>query len=102
MKELYEYIATGKSKDGVTKHISDAVNKARLNEKWRTEYMKERLIFEDYRREGIREGLEKGELNKEKTLVDKWTQKGMDINEIAEMLDQTPEYVLNLMQMQLN
>ena len=40
--------------------INDAVNKARKNEKWRSEFMKERIILQDARAEGREEGRVEG------------------------------------------
>lgn len=40
--------------------INDAVNKARKNEKWRSEFMKERTILQDARAEGREEGRVEG------------------------------------------
>ena len=41
LRALYEYIRTGRREDGLTGRIEEAVEKARRNEKWRAEYMKE-------------------------------------------------------------
>ncbi len=60
MKALYEYIATGKAANPLTRRIESAVNKARQNEKWRSEYMKEWILFDDARTEGIQQGREEG------------------------------------------
>ena len=47
IRNLYEYIRTGKTENSLTKRIDDAVKKGRRNEKWRTSYMKERVIIMD-------------------------------------------------------
>ncbi len=46
----------------MTQKINDAVNKARKNEKWRSEFMKERIILQDARAEGREEGREEGRI----------------------------------------
>ena len=47
IRELYEYIRTGKTNNSLTKRINEAVEKGRRNEEWRTSYMKERVIIFD-------------------------------------------------------
>ena len=63
-KAFYEYVVTGRRKEGLTSRIEEAVSQARRNEKWRAEYMKELLheddIREEARTEGLREGIQKG------------------------------------------
>ena len=66
LKQLYEYIKHGKVKGDLTKKIDDAVVKGRKNEIWRSQYMKERIILQDVKEEGIEEGLSKG---REDTLI---------------------------------
>ena len=46
LKELYDYIRTGRAESALTRKIEEAVGRARRNEEWRTEYMKE-LLHED-------------------------------------------------------
>ena len=55
MKELYDYIRTGRAESALTRKIEEAVGRARKNEEWRTEYMKE-LLHDDVREEGRAEG----------------------------------------------
>ena len=56
LKYLYEYIRTGKVGDDLTQRIDKAVIRARKNEEWRSEYMKELLHDDDVREEGREEG----------------------------------------------
>lgn len=44
----------------LTKRIESAIEKAKQNEKWRSEYMKEWILFDDARTEGFQAGLEQG------------------------------------------
>lgn len=60
LKTLYDYIRTGKVGDDLTRRIDEAVNKARKNEAWRSEYMKELLHDDDVREEGRAEGEVRG------------------------------------------
>ena len=60
LEELYDYIRTGKVGGNLTKRIDEAVCKARKNEEWRSEYMKELLHDDDVREEGRAEGRAEG------------------------------------------
>ena len=40
LKELYDYIRTGRAGNALTRKIEEAVGRARRNEEWRSEYMK--------------------------------------------------------------
>ena len=62
LRELYEYIKTGKVGGNLTRRIAQAVERARRNEVWRSEYMKELLHDEDVREEGRAEGRAEGEV----------------------------------------
>ena len=62
LRELYEYIKTGKAGGNLTRRIAQAVERARRNEVWRSEYMKELLHDEDVREEGRAEGRAEGEV----------------------------------------
>ncbi len=53
---MYDYIEGKQVNNDLIKKINDAVNKARKNEKWRSEFMKERIILQDARAEGREEG----------------------------------------------
>lgn len=70
VRALYEYIMTGTESTGLTKRIETAVDRARCNEKWRSEYMKELLhdddVRADAREEGRAEGREEGREEAEK------------------------------------
>ena len=56
MQDLHEYIRTGQVGDDLTRRIDKAVIRARKNEEWRSEYMKELLHDDDVRAEGRAEG----------------------------------------------
>ena len=49
---MYDYIRTGKVGGGLTQRMDQAVRRARENEEWRSEYMKELLHDDDVREEG--------------------------------------------------
>ena len=53
---MYDYIRIGKVGGGLTQRMDQAVRRARENEEWRSEYMKELLHDDDVREEGRAEG----------------------------------------------
>ena len=56
LRELYDYIRSGKVGGDLSQRIDEAVRMARKNEEWRSEYMKELLHDDDVREEGRAEG----------------------------------------------
>ena len=60
LRELYDYIRSGKVGGDLSQRIDEAVCIARKNEEWRSEYMKELLHDDDVREEGRAEGREAG------------------------------------------
>jgi predicted transposase/invertase (TIGR01784 family) len=60
IRNLYEFIGTGHTCDELTEKLDSAVTKARSNEIWRTQYMKEWVVIQDARDEGYEDGLEIG------------------------------------------
>lgn len=76
LKTLYDYIRTGKVGDDLTRRIDEAVIKARKNEMWRSEYMKELLHDDDVREEGRETGRIEGRAQERSfllTLIPKMT-----------------------------
>lgn len=60
LRNFYDYIKNGSVSDELTDWINQAVLEARKNEKWRSSYMKERVLIMDAREEGREEGLKEG------------------------------------------
>ena len=56
LRELYDYIRSGKVGGDLSQRMDEAVCIARKNEEWRSEYMKELLHDDDVREEGRTEG----------------------------------------------
>ena len=56
LRELYDYIRSGKVGGDLSQRIDEAVCIARKNEEWRSEYMKELLHDDDVREEARAEG----------------------------------------------
>ncbi|MBR1860245.1 MAG: hypothetical protein IJ796_00050 [Lachnospiraceae bacterium] len=63
LKKFYAYVETGQVTDTLTKRIDEAVIKGRMNEVWRTQYMREIAIIQDAKDEGREEGREEGKLS---------------------------------------
>ena len=60
LRELYDYIRTGRVGGDLSQRIDEAVCIARKNEEWRSEYMKELLHDDDVREEGREAGRAEG------------------------------------------
>ena len=60
LRELYDYIRSGKVGGDLSQRIDEAVCIARKNEEWRSEYMKELLHDDDVREEGREAGRAEG------------------------------------------
>ncbi len=84
LKDLYEYVNHGRAKSQLTEKIDGAVQKARKNELWRGEYMKERALFMDAREEGR----EEGRTDLLVSQVCKKLRKGKSIAQIADELEE--------------
>lgn len=61
LKQLYDYIRSGKTENSLTRKIDHAVTEGRRNEAWRTQYMKERLVIYDAMRE-LREEIDEANM----------------------------------------
>ncbi len=60
VRKLYNYVEGGQPDSELTQKIEQAVDKGRKNAIWRTQYMKEWVIIQDAKEEGIEEGIELG------------------------------------------
>ena len=84
IRNLYEFIGTGNTSDELTEKLDFAVTKARSNEIWRTQYMKEWVVIQDARDEGREEGHEETIIRK----VCLKLRKGKEIWQIADELEE--------------
>lgn len=91
LRELYEYIKTGKVGGNLTRRIAQAVERARRNEVWRSEYMKELLHDEDVREEGRAEGRAEGMNLRSLEIAKKMLAKGMDEATVMDVTGLTAE-----------
>ena len=109
IREFLNYVQTETVEDDFTSQLDKEIMQARLNEEWRSEYLKTYVNDMDMRREGYVEGEKRGRAEGEKLgrtegekathrfLINKWLQKGKTIAEIAEDLGKSEEYVESLM-----
>ena len=93
IREFLSYVENENADDEFTKLLDKEVKNARLNEDWRSEYLKTYVNDMDMRREGYVEG----ERERDRFLINKWLQKGKTVTEIAEDLGKSEEYVESLM-----
>ena len=104
IKEFLNYVENEKAEDEFTRLLDKEVKNARLNEEWRSEYLKTYVNDMDMRREGYIEGEKlgeergraEGERERDRTLINQWLQKGKLITEIADDLGKSEEYVKSL------
>ncbi len=89
----------------MTRKIEEAVGRARKNEEWRSEYMKELLHDDDVREEGraegreegreegLSEGLGKGRTEGKRTAAINLKAMNMPIEQIAQVIEENVEVV---------
>lgn len=77
----------------MTQKINDAVNKARKNEKWRSEFMKERIILQDARAEGREEGRIEGGDIRDAERIEYMLRNGKTVEQIVDFCGYTYEQV---------
>ena len=93
LKELYDYIRTGRAESALTRKIEEAVGRARRNEEWRSEYMKELLHDDDVREEGRAEGRAEGRVEGRKTTAINLKAMNMPVEQIAQAIEENVEIV---------
>ncbi|MBO4900280.1 MAG: Rpn family recombination-promoting nuclease/putative transposase [Lachnospiraceae bacterium] len=84
LRDLYDYIKTGKAKSDLAKRIEEAVDKAKKNETWRAEYVKERVVIMEAREEGREEERENTE--RERKRADEAEKENIRLREEIERL----------------
>ena len=101
IKKFLSYVENEHAEDEFTRLLDKEVKSARLNEEWRSEYLKTYVNDMDMKREGYLEGEEhgkaEGERERDRFLVNRWKQKGKEISEIADDLGKSEEYVRGLL-----
>ena len=104
IKKFLNYVENEHAEDEFTRLLDKEVKNARLNEEWRSEYLKTYVNDMDMQREGyiegekfgIERGKAEGERERDRTLINQWLQKGKVITEIADDLGKSEEYVKSL------
>lgn len=89
LRALYDYFLTGKVEDDLTERLEEAVGKARRNQKWRSEYMKELLHEEDIKEEALAQGREE----RSKTTAINLYKMGMPMVQIAQAVEEKAETI---------
>ena len=80
LRMLYDYVETGKAENELTKKLDFAVYKARHNEEWGMEYLKEWQLLLEKKEEGIEEGIEQGI----RMSIENMLRNGRTVDEIVE------------------
>ncbi|MCR5357151.1 MAG: Rpn family recombination-promoting nuclease/putative transposase [Lachnospiraceae bacterium] len=101
LRKLYDYVENGYAGDDLTKRIDAAVVKGRTNAIWRTQYMKEWVLLQDARDEGVEEGMEKGREEGRKEgiklanteRIEDMLRRGKTVDEIVDFCGYPPEVV---------
>ncbi len=89
VRKLYNYVEGGQPDSELTQKIEQAVDKGRKNAIWRTQYMKEWVIIQDAKEEGIEEGIELGIENGIKDML----RRGKTVEEIVDFCNYPYELV---------
>ena len=87
LRAFYDFILTGASSSALTRRIASAVDRARRNEKWRTEYMKELLHDDDVRADARAEGRAEGRAEAIRGFVQDKLEDGIDRETIIRKLE---------------
>ena len=93
IRNLYEFIGTGRASDELTEKLNSAVAKARRNEVWRAQYMKEWVIIQDARDEGYEDGRYEGQKSESVRVITNTLRSGKTAEEVAELCGYTVEQV---------
>ena len=93
LKKLYDYIERDSTDSDLTRKIELAVDKGRKNALWRTQYMKEWVVIQDAREEGIEEGIEQGISRRDHEKISDMLRRGKTVEEIVGFCDYPYELV---------
>ena len=95
---LLEYLATGKAGDSFLKGCQEEVERLRMDDEWRENYMTLQMKMDERYEAGLEAGLEAGENNKLKSLIKKKLEKGKTIEQIAEECEEGVEMIQRLIE----
>jgi len=99
MRSLYRYVQSGMADSELTQKLHTAVIRARRNEIWRAEYMKELLIYQDMKEEGREEGREEGQWQARMQIVCRKYVKGKTPEQIADDMEEGIDNIMPLYDM---
>ena len=97
MKRLLDYLETGNPSDNFTKNLQSKVENLRRDHEWRENYMTLEMKMDLKYEEGKAEGLAEGKNQAKLELIHKKQAKGKSIEEIAEEIEESVEYVEKLL-----
>ena len=92
MREFLSVIRGNASRQGLSREISDAVEKVKYSTSWKEEYM----LYEINMYESRKEGYEEGKTDLLNNLIKKFIISGKDTCEIMELLSVSEEMVSNV------
>ncbi len=93
LREFYDYVENGNAGSELTKRIDEAVVRSRKNSIWRSQYMKEKIVLQDAREEGIEEGIEQGIEQEINNRISDMLSRGKTVEEIVEFCGYSIEQV---------
>ena len=86
IKGFLGYLCSGKPSDYLTEDIDRRVERLKINEIFRSDYMMDALPLHDARKAGLREGMEKGLLAGERKKAIETAKKMLEKNISAEII----------------
>ena len=93
LREFYDYVENGNAGSELTKRIDEAVVRSRKNSIWRSQYMKEKIVLQDAREEGIEEGIGQGIEQEINNRISDMLSRGKTVEEIVEFCGYSIEQV---------
>ena len=93
LREFYDYVENGNAGSELTKRIDEAVVRSRKNSIWRSQYMKEKIVLQDAREEGIGQGIGQGIEQEINNRISDMLSRGKTVEEIVEFCGYSIEQV---------
>jgi len=91
-----EYVDTLHATDDFTRELESEVGRIKQNVEWRREYMKTFLHEREVREEGIRIGIEQGQMERLRMNIRSMLGKGMQVEDVAFYLEISEDDVRNI------
>ena len=93
LRRFYDYVESGNASNDLTRKIEEVVSRGRKNALWRTQYMKEWVIIQDARDEGIEQGIEQGGDIRDAERIEDMLRRGKTVEEIVDFCNYPYELV---------